>query len=394
MTDRCKRVLCLLSAASLASCSVAQPNPDLAHPVVSPAQPFRSDGTALDSVLARVRAETGLPALAAGAVCGDSIVAIGATGLRRVDGGQEVTLHDRFYVGSITKSMTATVLARLVERGLLSWETQVQDVFGGHAGRITPAFRGVTLRQLLSHRAGLPKFTDDEEFAPVPKTGSTPIEQRRGFVEWVLQQEPITEPGSAYEYSNAGYAVAVAMAEQVTGKPWEETMRELLFVPLGLTSAGFGPPALGDPAQPWGHTAEDGELRPSPPERKDAWQSMVLTGAGNVHMTIGDLTRYLGFHLRGLRGEPELLEGETFRTLHTPVAGSNYALGWAVDEVDGQPVSDHAGSDGTFRANVLVWPARNFAVAVATNAGGATEAYGAVARALLQRCPKPQSPVS
>ena len=194
MTDRCKRVFCFLSAASLASCSVAKSNPDLAHPVVSPAQAFRTDSTALDSMLVRVRAQTGLPALAAGTICGDSIVAIGATGLRRVDGEQEVTLHDRFYIGSITKSMTATVLARLVERGLLSWETQVQDVFGGHVDRITPVFRGVTLRQLLSHRAGLPKFTAGDKFAPVPKTGSTPMEQRRGFVEWVLQQEPITTP--------------------------------------------------------------------------------------------------------------------------------------------------------------------------------------------------------
>jgi len=81
-----------------------------------------------------------------------------------------VTLQDRFYVGSIGKSMTATVLARLVERGLLSWDTRVQDVLGLQEDAVTPSFREVTLRQLLSHRSGLPKYHSREAIDAGPRT--------------------------------------------------------------------------------------------------------------------------------------------------------------------------------------------------------------------------------
>jgi D-alanyl-D-alanine carboxypeptidase len=341
-----------------------------------------------DSVLADIRLRTGVPALAAGAACGDSIIALGASGLRRLDGQQQVTIHDRFYVGSIGKSMTATALARLVERDLLSWDSQVQDVLD-LLDAVTPAFRNVTLSQLLSHRAGLPKFNSREAIAEASKTEGTPVAQRQAFAEWALAQDPIHAPGTRYDYSNAGYTVAVVMAEKITGVPWERALQELLFEPLGLTSAGFGPPALHSPDQPWGHTAEGARFEPFAPERKDPWEIAVLTGAGNVHMTIGDLVRYVRFHLQGLTGKPELLRGSTFRTLHTPVDESSYALGWAVMDADGQPLSVHVGSDNTFYTQVLVMPARNVAVAITANAAGGKveEAIQQVLDVLLERCP-------
>jgi CubicO group peptidase (beta-lactamase class C family) len=342
---------------------------------------------AFDSVLANIRLRTGVPALAAGAACGDSIIALGASGLRRLDGEQQVTIHDRFYVGSIGKSMTATTIARLVERGLLSWDSRVQDVLD-LPGAVTPAFRDVTLSMLLSHRAGLPKFNSREAIAGAPRTGGTPMAQRRALAEWALAQAPMHPPGTRYDYSNAGYTVAVVMAEKITGVPWERTMQELLFEPLGLMSAGFGPPALHSPDQPWGHTLEGARFEPFAPERKDSWESAVLTGAGNVHMTIGDLVRYVRFHLQGLTGKPELLRAPSFRALHTPVDESSYALGWAVMDADGQPLSVHTGSDNTFYAQVLVMPSRNVAVAITANAAGGTveEAFQEVLDELMERC--------
>jgi len=382
-------VTVLLGTMLLAACMTAGNRPASTAAGVVP----ESSGSivALDSVLTDIRLKTGIPALAAGAACGDSIIALGVSGLRRIDAQQRVTMRDRFYIGSIGKSMTATALARLVERGLLSWDSQVQEVLD-LPDAVPQAFREVTLRQLLSHRSGLPKFTqftNREAIAAVPRTEGTPMAQRRAFAEWALVQNPLHTPGTTYDYSNAGYTVAVVMAEEITGVPWERTMQELLFEPLGLTGAGFGPPALHSPDQPWGHTSEGGRFVPFAPERRDPWVGTVLTGAGNVHMTIEDLVRYLHFHLQGLTGKPELLRGTTFRTLHTPVDESSYALGWAVMDAGGEPLSVHAGSDNTIYAQVLIFPARNVAVAIAANAAGGPveEAFQQVLDELMQRCP-------
>ena len=339
--------------------------------------------------LERIRRRSNLPALAAGAYCGARLIGLGATGLRRADRPDEVTVGDRFYVGSIAKSMTSTMIGRLVERGLLSWDTQVQQVFPELAPRMAPFVRSITLRQLLSHRSGLMKFTDPaREYRIVPRSEGLPQAQRLAFVQWLLQQGPVSEPGSRLAYSNGGYAVAVTMAERITGQSLETLLSTHVFEPLRLTSAGFDHPALHNAEQPWGHEERDGRLTPLPPERKDQWESIIQRGAGSVHMSISDLLRYLRVHLQGLRGDASLLRAETFRTLHTPESGSNYALGWAViTNGRGEAMSTHDGSDGYFLTSVLVWPQRNFVGAVAQNAGISTDGPSEAMQALVDQCP-------
>ena len=356
----------------------------------APAAAATSASDTFQSELERIRRRSNLPALAAGAYCGERLIGLGATGFRRTDRPDEVTVGDRFYIGSIAKSMTATMIGRLVERGLLSWDTQVQQVFPELAPRMAPAVRSITLRQLLSHRSGLMKFTDPaREYRIVPRTDGPPQAQRLAFVQWLLQQGPVSEPGSRLAYSNGGYAVAVTMAERITGQSLETLLDTHVFEPLGLASAGFDHPALHNAEQPWGHEERGGRLAPLPPERKDPWQSNIQRGAGNVHMSIGDLLRYLRVHLQGLRGEASLLRPETFRALHAPESGSNYALGWAIiTNSRGERMSMHDGSDDYFLASVLVWPERNFIGAVAQNAGISTDGPSEAIQALVDQCPR------
>jgi CubicO group peptidase (beta-lactamase class C family) len=340
---------------------------------------------AVDSVLAAVRSEHPVPALAAAAVQGDTIF-IGTVGERRLLSGQTVRHDDRFHVGSLAKSMTATLIGALVDEGILAWTTTPPDLWPEWSCTMHPSLRPIRLEQLLSHTAGLSSFNPgDPELDARPELSGTPAQQRATFARWLLGRAPAVEPGIRFLYSNAGYALAAAMAERATGRPWDALMREYVFMRLGLRSAGFGWPAATDADQPWGHEEEEGESQPQDPDGMYQLPAF-LAPAGDVHMSVEDLARYAQAHLRGLQGRDTRLRLETFRKLHTGMSartdhpsfeGAAYALGWNVRPAGAAPgagVSDHTGGAGTFIAAVRIDPQQNLATVVMTNAGGASAA--------------------
>jgi CubicO group peptidase (beta-lactamase class C family) len=321
----------------------------------------------LNDILEPIRQKYELPALAAAVVLDRKLVAEGAVGVRRAGHTEAVTIHDRFHLGSCTKSMTATLCAILVEKGKLKWDTTIAEAFPKFKDKIHPDYHTVTLDQLLTHRSGLP---EDREPDPVlwPKIlalkGPLP-EQRLAHVELVLHGKPKAAPGTTFQYSNDGYTIAGAMCEQVTGKPWEDLMRELLFRPLGMTTAGFGPPGkVGVVDEPWGHEVKDKKkLEPLAPNT-DADNPAVIGPAGTVHCSIGDWARYAIFHLGG---GPRLLKPETLRKLHTPRSGEDYAYGWS--SVLGGTVLSHTGSNSFWYAEIWLLPGRDNAYLAAMNRG-------------------------
>jgi CubicO group peptidase (beta-lactamase class C family) len=181
-----------------------------------------------------------------------------------------------------------------------------------------------------------------------------------------LAVSPEAAPGSKYIYSNQGYSVVGAMLEKIGGKPWETLLREKLFKPLGMKTAGFGVPGTpGKVDQPWGHARVGGEIEPRQSDNPPA-----IGPAGTVHCSLDDLARYAVFHLtRGERGG--LLKPETFRRLHTPTTG-DYACGWfsvARDWAGGKALM-HNGSNTMWFVVMWLAPEKKFAVLVATNIGG------------------------
>jgi CubicO group peptidase (beta-lactamase class C family) len=288
-----------------------------------------------------------VPALVAASVTSASIETW-ICGVRGIDDPTPVVAADRFHLGSNAKAMTATVTALAIDQGRLDWEDDAADVLG--RGRA----RGATIERLLSHTAGVRPLTEDAELVG--------LSHDRLEVAALLLEEPSRfEPGTTAEYSNGGYAVVSAVLEQIFGAPFEAVLAERLFDPLGM-DAGFG-----WPSGPRGHYFRDGRLD----AQTDDGYSVppALTGAGDVSSTIDGYARFVQCHLRGLRGTPGLLSVDSFRRLHTPVDG-NFALGWGVQEWEGERTSVHAGSAETFYAVVVLQPERDFAAAAVVNAGG------------------------
>jgi CubicO group peptidase (beta-lactamase class C family) len=195
--------------------------------------------------------------MAAGVVRGDQLVAIGSAGVRKAGDPAAFLSSDAVHLGSDTKAMTAMLIGRLIDRKQVAFESTMAELFLA-AANMHAAMGKVTVRQLLTHTAGLPH---DLAWASFGGPGVSLPEQRRRAAEKALAAAP-GSPVGAYAYSNVGYVLLGAIAEAKTGKAWEEAIQTEVFEPLHMT-AGFGPPSVGGKTdQPWGHTSLLGRWRP------------------------------------------------------------------------------------------------------------------------------------
>ncbi len=176
-------------------------------------------------------------------------------------------------------------------------------------------------------------------------------------------QKPTAYSRNEFNYSNFGYMIAACMAEKVTGLSWETLMRERLFNPLEMTTAGFGSPGskkLID--QPWGHEKSWGKWKPSYDDNPEA-----LGPAGRIHCSVEDWAKFLSLQLTETN---QILEKKYLNKLIEPVGF--YAGGWGVAEQADQPwangiVLSHSGSNAVWYCSVLVAPSLNRAYLVVTN---------------------------
>jgi CubicO group peptidase (beta-lactamase class C family) len=326
----------------------------------------------LDATLEFIREQSDLPALGAMLIHGNEIVEMRVVGLRAIGFPESATIQDSWHLGSLTKAMTATIAARLVDQGVISWNTTVANVYPNLVGNIRSEYENVRMDELLSHTAGLPNDLTKAPSFPTLGNDTTPLPvQRRRLAAEYLVLEPAVQRGT-FRYSNLGYVIAGSMLEEITGKAWEELIATEVFTPLGMESSGFGAPgSAGSRDEPWGHQRQNGGWRaiePSP----DADNPPFVGPAGTVHSTLEDYARFMIAHLKGARGEGELVSARSFIKLHSPAPGTEYALGWIVAQRDwaGGRVLTHTGSNTLWIANVWLAPSRNFAMLAVTNAGG------------------------
>jgi CubicO group peptidase (beta-lactamase class C family) len=336
----------------------------------------------------RKRLESGVPALAIAAAKQDEVLFAAVSGVRTVNADTLAEVGDKFHIGSVTKPITATMIARLVEDGRIRWETTPVDVWPDEAHAFAPHLRRITVEQLLSHRAGMPAFETDEENATFEqRRGESPREERARFARWLLAREA-SFPIGEHVYSNAGYGLVAAMAEAVTGLNWEQLVEREVFAALEIRSCGFGWPASsGD--QPSGHRMVEGLLQPH--DLSDGYQlRAAIAPAGDIYCSIEDLVRFGQVHLQGLQMETGYLGQATFQKMHDAPHGE-YALGWNVRSFG----SHHLGSAGTFDANLIIFRDVDLVTAVATNTSGSitSEKFSEIASHLYRRLgtPKPSS---
>src|SRR6185437_11411343 len=321
----------------------------------------------VSSLLAPIIQKYDIPGMAAAVMRDGELVALGVAGVRARGKPERIAAADRFHIGSDTKAMTAMLCGILVDEGKLKWDQTLGETFPELKKSMNPQYQAVTLEQLLTHRGGAPgELEKDELWGKLWQHKGTPTSARRLLLRGVTSKPPEAAPGTKFIYSNAGYSIAGQMAEKVTGKSWEDLVREKIFRPLGMTTAGFGAPgtrAKND--QPRGHKADGSPVEPGPA----ADNPVAIGPAGIVHCSLGDWAKFAAASLPSAK--TKLVKPETLEKLHAPAAGEpKYAMGWII--ADNQPWAagpalTHAGSNTMWFAVAWLAPKKDFAVLVACN---------------------------
>lgn len=330
-------------------------------------------GEKLAKLVTDLRRERNLVGLAAMVTVDGKVEGAAAYGPRKIGTRVSLEIGDQWHIGGITKSITATMIARLAESGKMKWSDTVGEIFS--EGGVHEDWKPVTLRQLLTDTAGAPANFPSKLWFHRPSPGAERMTARRDEVLSVLGTPPAFPPGQKNAYSNVGITMAAAMAEKVTGTSWEDLVQREVFEPLKLTGAGFGPPLSSDTflEQPRGHLSR---LTGKVALGDDADNSSIMGPSGSVHMTLNDLCIYANDQLRGELGEGQLLSAESYKLLHRPEL-NQYACGWIVDE-PGRRIPSwtywHNGSNTLWYAMVAFIPETKMVVAVTANDGDSANA--------------------
>ena len=287
----------------------------------------------------------------------------------------------RFGLSSMGKMFTAVAIAQLAEQGKLS----LDDPLAQHLGRgwLSAADRkAITLRQLLAHTAGTGDYLADARF-----TGA------RGKYRRVDDYKPLFAdaklafpPGTRYQYSNSGYILLGAVIEKVAGRPYEDTVRSVIWGPSGMTATGCSDVADGGAGIAVGYYQDrEGD--------RTVWRNTLSTvprfggPAGGCVSTVLDLQRFE----RALRGG-KLVSMAMLETLWTDSglggARSGYGLGFDVGGAPGDRVAGHGGSFPGAYGAFDIYRDRDALVVVLSNGNGIGSAQDR-ARELVARLPRP-----
>jgi len=311
-----------------------------------------------------IRVAHNIPALGFAVIKSDTILLEKVIGVRQVNTTDSVTSNDRFHLGSNTKAITSFIAGTLVKEGKIKWDTKLFELFPEWKSQSRKEYASITLQDLLSHRARIQPFTNGNEFTKLPVFEGTTSERRLAFSQWLLRQKPVKLKGKRYVYSNAGYAIAAAMLEKVSGKSWETLVTETLNSKLHIDPA-FSWPNLVNTNQPWGHEKSTGIQKATPPEHPYKLDPMIAS-AGDINMTVHDYALFIQQNLKGLLGKESFLSQSTLEFIH--YGSPEYAMGWGWGLQDGQHISTHDGSAGTFYCHTWIMREADLAIFVVANA--------------------------
>jgi D-alanyl-D-alanine carboxypeptidase len=311
------------------------------------------DTAAVDGVAREWLASTAAPSVSIAIVQDGRLAYAKAYGAARLNPKVDATPSTRYAIDSVSKEFTAAAILLLAEQSRLSLDDPLARWF--------PELRtasAVTLRQLLTHTAGIRDYWPQDFLTPEmtrPTTTAAIID------EWA--QRPLDfAPGTDWQYSNTGYVLAGAVVEKVSGEPLFEFLERHVFHPLHMAHVTeYSVQSTAGDAAPYTRHGL-GPVVPAPREGA-GW----LFGAAELAMQPSDLASWDVSLI-----DRSLLEAESYRQEFEPIVlkdghAQDYALGLAVQSVHGRLRIGHSGAGSGFLADNRIWPKERAAIVVLTN---------------------------
>ena len=316
----------------------------------------------LQEKLTELATELEVPGVVAGIVLGEEVQTayFGVTNLEHPLTVDESTL---FQFGSTGKTLTATALMVLVERGLVDLDAPVRSYLPELALKDEDVAAKVTVLQLLNHTAGWMGHVFEDT-----GDGDDALEK---YVAHMATLPQVTPLGASVSYNNASLSLAGHVIARVHGTTYEQAVKELVLEPLGLRHTYAFPKDIMTMRFASGHNRqEDGSITVTRP-----WAiPRSATPAGGFTATLGDQLQWAKFHL-GQYGD-EVLSAEARTRMQQPTAampgsalGDAVGVSWLLQEVDGELVVGHGGTTHGQHSDFAMVPARDFGFVCMTNCG-------------------------
>ena len=320
-----------------------------------------------DTLVGEVMAEWRIPGLAMAVVRRDEPPLLRCWGVCDIDTGAPVMLDTVFSICSVTKSFTATALALLAEEGRLDWEAPVRAVLPEFRLRDTVATERASLRDLLTHRTGLPRHDW------VHMGGHL---DNAAILAALRHLEPSKPFRSTWQYNNLMYLVAGLALERVSGERWDDFVRSRILLPLGMERATT---SLEDMLARHldcaiGHAILDGEQRRVP------LRPIYARPAGSICASIAEMAEWMRFHLHPLTGRgllrlspaaaSELTAPQIYisRADFAEIGPMHYGFGFFVGHYRGARCTGHSGGPWSgYNCDLRLLPDLGSGVMVMTN---------------------------
>lgn len=350
----------------------------LALCIVSTAAAQTAPPADLDAWVARSMKEFDVPGLSLAIVKDGKVVYAKGYGVRKLGESAPVDADTLFGIASNTKAFTAAAIAMLVDEGKVKWDDPVINYLPNMHMYDPYVGQQLTIRDTLSHRSGLGLGAGDLMFWPDTTFTRDDVVTHARYI------QPASSLRSKYAYNNLMFVVAGQIIPAVTGKSWDEFVRERIFQPLGMThttitSTGFKP---GDNAA-WPHSRGwrlEGTLTPIAMTRDDVWAA-----AAGIKSSANDLSKWMIAQLdHGKIGERRLFTEAAQRqmwaaTTVVPISEppaplkalkpnfSAYCLGWSARDYRGHRIISHGGALTGMVSAVQLVPDMNLGIVVLTN---------------------------
>lgn len=342
--------------------------------------------TGLDDYIEAAMEAWEVPGLAIAVVRNDSVIHARGFGVRELGRPAPVDEHTLFAIASTTKAMTAAALGMLVDEGRLDWDDPVTRHLPSYQLADPFISRELTVRDLLTHRAGLSR--SDNLWIAAPFDRGEVLRRARHL-------SSTSGFRAEYGYHNVMYIAAGEVAGAVSGTSWDDFIQQRLFQPLGMTRSATRAAIVETRDNvAASHTPVDGKVQAVARRNYDN-----IGGAGAVFSSVHDMAQWLRLHLNGGTFEgKQLLSAETMRELHMPQTvirpdsvaermfpNTNlraYALGWIVQDYHGRKLVHHSGSINYTRTHIGMVPSENIGVVVIANLSSSNLQQAVVFRVL------------
>ena len=328
------------------------------------------DSNQLHEIMVEGQDAYDLPSLQVAVVIDSTIVFSDATGYARFSDSLKATPETVYRAGSVTKPITATMLVKLAEEGIVRLDDPVEKYLPEYKPQSQfPGTAPTTLRQLATHQSGLPRSSPQEFLIDLAtysyyvegvKSANLAEMTRESLMKSLPRLKLEYPPYSPYgHYSNLGYRILGLAIERASGEDFASYVNKNIFIPLGMTRSGFDPDIYTDGELAEGYVYTDSNAAPKAALVTNPGASIF---SGGMYSTAEDLCRFLSLQFQtNPPGGKQIISSEGLRMMQWT------AMDWGFSYAPDYPALEHGGSVPGFNAHVIIIPGLKLGIAVLSN---------------------------